>query len=415
MKTTLIGLTIRTERKSLGLTPSELAARCGLEQSVIDRIENGDTIKPHDKTLHTLANALAMPFDLLKAAASRAIPNVTMVRESSADYLTQSPGVTVIYKGLEGRHQVLVNELRRYAERGLGVDPEAIIRHAGLVSSLSILDAAQARDHTIYEESRRAELLEEERNLLIRCIETGITVRCLISPDTYWQRLYFHYRGFQDLTGNVLREAIASLSAAELRLRHLIDVIEKHTEYRNLQVVLVPQLSTPNMFLFGSRHVVYGRKPGLGSGYQTTISIQGGALMQSEIADFDWQCQDTAEHIAGDTPTFLDKPKDNILQSYALKQKVLEELKGKRERFQRFADGLEGRSTVPYPMAVMLDEIPNANELWKVTENHLDAAGRDLVTRLLNQVSIELMKNASRQSSTDRYSADFVTAHTLDN
>jgi transcriptional regulator with XRE-family HTH domain len=410
METTLIGATVKNKRASLGLSPSKLAAACGLEQSVIDRIESGKTKNPHDDTLQALAKALGISFDLLKGAVSAQLPSFAMVREEPAVY-QPSLGVTVVYDGLDVRYQVLVNELKRCSQR-LDAGPEAIIRHAGLVSSLSIPNAGHAQissnSEAESEESRHSVLLEEERDQLIRCVEAGVTVRCLISPDTYWQRLWFHAGGFQNLSKKDTDDAIHWLAVAESRLNQLANVIKRHIEYKNLQVVFGPQLPSFNLFIFGSRHVVYGRKTSFESGYSTTVSVEGGASIQLEIDDFDRQCQAAAVQIAGGTMPFLNRPQSyvqqNILGSYALKQKVLDELARQRDRLGKCADGLKSTNDpddLPFILTDLFGAYPQYEELWLTAKRQLDKSAQGAVIKLLYEVVSELMRRQLQQYSPD--------------
>ena len=55
-------------REQHGLTQAELAARCGMNQADISRIERGST-SPTVRTLHRIANALSADLRLVKRAA----------------------------------------------------------------------------------------------------------------------------------------------------------------------------------------------------------------------------------------------------------------------------------------------------------------------------------------------------------
>lgn len=64
---TRLGAAIRTHRRRLGMTASELAQRAGLSQGMLSKIENGQT-SPSLATLSALAGALGVPLHAFFAA-----------------------------------------------------------------------------------------------------------------------------------------------------------------------------------------------------------------------------------------------------------------------------------------------------------------------------------------------------------
>jgi transcriptional regulator with XRE-family HTH domain len=62
-----IALQVIELREKQGLTQAELAARCGMDQADISRIERGST-SPTTRTLQRIANALAADVRLVERA-----------------------------------------------------------------------------------------------------------------------------------------------------------------------------------------------------------------------------------------------------------------------------------------------------------------------------------------------------------
>jgi ribosome-binding protein aMBF1 (putative translation factor) len=62
-----IALQVIELREKQGLTQAELAARCGMDQADISRIERGST-SPTTRTLQRIANALAADVRLIERA-----------------------------------------------------------------------------------------------------------------------------------------------------------------------------------------------------------------------------------------------------------------------------------------------------------------------------------------------------------
>jgi transcriptional regulator with XRE-family HTH domain len=58
------GRALRTERERLGLSLSEMSARCGIEKGAISRIENGLNANPTLDTLRRCATALGKVLSL---------------------------------------------------------------------------------------------------------------------------------------------------------------------------------------------------------------------------------------------------------------------------------------------------------------------------------------------------------------
>lgn len=80
-----IGDQIRTIRKALGMTQTQLAARSGLTQSMIAGIETGERNNPSFTTIHKLAEALNCDF-ISQVSPKKDIP---VFLEEQSDYLAR--------------------------------------------------------------------------------------------------------------------------------------------------------------------------------------------------------------------------------------------------------------------------------------------------------------------------------------
>lgn len=82
----LIGETVRSWRRELGLTQSELADRMGVAQNHVSAIETGKLVDPQASTVEKLARAFGVTVDELLAGVRREAGGLEyqIVRESYA-------------------------------------------------------------------------------------------------------------------------------------------------------------------------------------------------------------------------------------------------------------------------------------------------------------------------------------------
>ncbi len=161
-------------------------------------------------------------------------------------------------------------------ERILKSGKKAEIRLAGIVSALAVSPEAPedttAELHALY---------LCERKLLLELLRTGSTIRCMICPDIYLERLHD-------------KPALADKAKRNYLPRYdaLLAALAEHIDNHSLQMVWCEQLPRHGLIIIGEEVAFVGTRTPHEQSTRTTV-IYDPEVVQHEIKEFEYAFEDT--------------------------------------------------------------------------------------------------------------------------
>jgi hypothetical protein len=262
-----------------------------------------------------IAGRVDEPFDSHNPATS--IPEAIQgwldrIRPSPVQIITAKDEVEAVTE----RTRRIVQELRDLADDRM-IDPkQRVIRLAGHLSSLGISDNAFL--DPIYQDFH--ELLSQERDIILRLLTRGATVKCIVTPGFQLERVKLGVVKQQQIAADVLP-----------KYDQLIKTLHENKDNPNLQIVSTIRLHHDNLHIFADRVVFIGRGRIHDIGYSRTRVVYDSSYVRDEIDEFDTLFFDDAKALLPNIVTELHPPDIKQLKDIVIKH--LLEAKAQLELF----------------------------------------------------------------------------------
>jgi len=207
-------------------------------------------------------------------------------------------------------------------ERILKSGGKSELRLAALLTALAVSPKGY---HQIDEALELPLLYLREKELLLNLIERGVTVRCIISPRIYEQRVHDNSELIEEAKSYYLP-----------RYETLIETIRSNLDTEALQIVWAEQLPRNGLIISDNNVAFVGTRTTHDYKTRTTI-IHDPALIEHEMEEFEYAFEDTIMHFRSRKQSPLEGP----ALYRALKLSLIEELEGHRDKVRKAINALE--------------------------------------------------------------------------
>jgi len=247
--------------------------------------------------------------DTVEAAISRWLENLSVFPTRPIEIISSDNALEAKKQRTQRINGALTNMLQ---------DDNAVLRHAGSLSSLAISE----KESLLPTEDRALRsLLLDEKRLMERLIEKGAIVRCIITPDVQLVNV--------DL--NVVSKEIVETSVIP-RFETLLETLKKCLHKENVQFVYTSRGSHDNVVIDNERQVFIGARRLREWGFSSTTVIHDPVVVRNEIKQFDIAYKEVAEAILLKNDLSADE-----FGCQELKLKVIDHLKYCKKRLREAA------------------------------------------------------------------------------
>jgi hypothetical protein len=256
------------ERVMRGISTAELviADLTGQNPNVFYELGLAHTYTKH--VLILVQNIEDVPFDLqglfchtYDPKTRRGIDHLASIVQRAAEAIRVRQVPTMVETASD-RTKLIIQQLRRLLNQSERLR-QTVVRHQAALSSISNIGYPDSKDE---KERVYGELLEEERELLIKCVEEGAALQIVLAPRTAPRRE---------------RERLRK------RFDKLLEFLSRDDEYMNRCDIALFPFDRPNLLFIGDQILFEGHHTSFKHGFDATMVYSHRDTINKRINLFD--------------------------------------------------------------------------------------------------------------------------------